>query len=303
MTTTRILRTAAVVLSHVFDPDEIPTNADAGVTVTVARLDGTVVSTGAATLGDAHRYTYPYPGSATLDVLTVTWSATIAGDAVTLDQDRLEIVGGFMFGIAEARAADSALSSPTKFTNADFEARRIEVEDEAEDICGQAFVPRFMREVLDGSGTPALVLAWPWIRAVRKVWTRTMYGDAFVLMDAGQLARVAPGDDGVLRLDSGFFWAATNWIWGPYWPPGRRTVMVEYEHGLDVPPSEIRRAGRLRVKSLMLEPHSALPDRAERIAVTEAGTVMLAMPGRDTTGIPAVDAIYARHLPPRPGFG
>lgn len=304
MTTTRILRTQAVTLSHVFDPAEIPTDADGTVGVSLARLDGTVVTAGNATGPDGeHRYTYPYAGSATLDHLTVTWTATVAGDALTLDQDQLEIVGGFWFGIAEARKADPALASLGKFPTTDLEGYRIEVEDEGERICGQAFVPRFAREILDGTGRPSLRLRWPWIRTVRKVAISNIYGDPMIDLTADQLRRVAPGDDGVLRLDDGFLWAATGWTWGTVWPPGRRNVLVEYEHGRDVPPADIRRAGRIRIKSLALQPLSALPDRAERIAVTEAGTVLLAVATRDTVGLPEVDGAYARYPDPRPGFG
>lgn len=296
----RILRTAQVTLSHVFDPDEIPTAATGPVTVTIARLDGTVVSTGAATGPDeAQTYTYPYAGSALLDLFTVTWSATVAGDAITLDQDRLEIVGGHMFGIGDARKQEPALQSVAKYPTTTLVATRIEVEDEAERICDQAFVPRFSRDYLDGSGTASLKLDWPLTRAVRKISITNVTGAAFVDFTAAQLAAVSFGDDGVLRLDSGFFWSITNW-WGAYWVPGRRNVIVEYEHGRDAPPPSISRAGRTRLKSMVLESTAASTQKAD----LPAGAVSaLTLPDRDSTGIPSVDAAYSRMSDPRPGFG
>lgn len=303
MATQRILRTQQVTLSHVFDPDEIPTAATGSVTVTLARLDGTVVSTGSATGPDAtEAYTYPYAGSATLDILTVTWAATVAGDALILDQDRLEIVGAHMFGVGEARAADPAIADPTKYPTADIAAQRIVVEDEAANICGQSFAPRFAREILDGTGMAHLRLGWPLTRAVRKVSVANTFGLPYIDFTPTQLGLVAPGPDGVLRLDSGWNFGQP-WVWGAIWPIGRSNIIVEYEHGLDVAPSEINRVGKIRVKSLLLQARSALPDRAERIAVTEVGTVLLAIPGQDRTGIPEVDAAYSRFKSPRPDFG
>ena len=297
---TRILRTAAVTLSHIFDPGEIPTAATGSVAVTLTRLDGTVVASGNATGPDENQaYTFPYAGSATLDILIVTWSATVNGDALTLDQDRLEIVGGHMFGLAEARNFDpkSAIADPVKYPTQLLADTRNEVEDEAERICVQAFVPRFARDVLDGTGQPWLKLLNPMLRTVRKVLVATTYGDAMVAFDAGQLSRLPPAPDGVIRLDSGFFWPASAWWSGGVWPMGRSNIIVEYEHGWDRPPATISRAGKIRIKNMLLEPTAAQPDRAESASPT------LGIPDRESTGIPAVDAAYARVPSPRPGFG
>lgn len=300
---TRVLRTQAVTLSHVFDPEEIPTPASGSVTVTISRLDGTVVSTGNATGPDENdAYTYPYAGGQLLDVLIVTWSATVAGDAITLDQDRLEIVGGHMFGIAQARSFDPVLGNVNKYPTSTLTSTRVEVEDEAETLCEQAIVPRFCREALNGDGTPALRLSWPLTRALRSIKVRNVTGDTFVDFTTDQINRTSFGTDGVLRLDSGFEWGATL-LWGVYWPPGVNNVIVEYEHGLDYCPPAVQRAGKTRLRSMVLETTSALPDRAERIAVTEVGTVLLAIPSRESTGIPSVDAAYQRLARPRPGFG
>lgn len=298
----RALRTARATLTRTFYLEDLAIDTDAAVTVTAKRLDGTTVDT--QTLGAPvnNVYTYVFPGSDQLDKLQLVWAASVAGDAITLDQDELEIVGGRYLNVVEARNTDGQLKNATTYPAAALEDRITEVEDECERICGQAFVPRFEREILNGEARSELRLAWPWIRTVRKVSVRYFQTGQFVDFDATQLAAVAAGDDGVLRLDFGFYWPTTG-TWGWLWPIGRRNVIVEYEHGRDFPPPTIRRGARIRFRSLALQPTSALPDRAERIAVAEMGTVLLAQPDEDHTGIPEVDAAYGKYPPPRPGFG
>src|SRR5438128_3225201 len=120
MSLIRVLRSAAAVLTRVTYVDETPTDMTAPPTVTVIRPDGTVVNSGtAAHPGPAGTYTYTLPGgpsapgSATwqLDWLTVTWTGILAGGTVTMT-DTVESVGGYYFGLAEARASDNSLTDP-----------------------------------------------------------------------------------------------------------------------------------------------------------------------------------------------
>lgn len=286
MTVHRVLRTAKATLARTFYLDEAGTDTQGSVAVAVTRLDGSAVQAGTASGPDAdHVYTFTFQGSDVLDELVVTWSATVGGDAVILDQDRIQVAGGFYFGLAEGRAVDDVLKSTQRYPTADLVERRTETEDECELICGQAFVPRFHREVVDGSGRNILRTRWPWIRAVRSV---TIGG---VALAGADLAGIGYGDVGTLYRG------------GSGWPAGRRNIVIEYEHGRDWPPTTIVRSAKLRFKSLVLQPKSALPDRAERIAVTEMGVVSLATPDQWHTGIPEVDAGYAKFPDPRPGFG
>lgn len=284
----RVLRTAKVTLSRKFYVDEAPTAATGGVTVTITRLDGTAVQSGSATLGgDGVTYSFTFDGRDVLDVLLVAWSATIAGDAVVLDQDVIDVVGGFYFGLAEARDIDAVLTNTTKFPTSTIVARRIEVEDEAEMICHQAFVPRFAREVHSG-GNRMLRLAWPHLRKIRSLTVNgTAYDQAAIDSIGG------PEPLGLVRYSTS----------GAPWPTGVGNIVIEYEHGLDRPPPTIIRGAKLRMKSLLLQNQSPLPDRAERIATTETGVVMLATENRESTGIPSVDACYLKFPGPRPGFG
>lgn len=300
----RTLRTTKLTLARTFYLDEQPTGASGAVTVTITRLDGTAVQSGSATGPDANQqYTFVFNGSDTLDILLVSWAATVAGDALVIDSDQIEICGGYLFSLAEGRSVDTQLSSASKYPSTLLASKRIETEDECERICGQAFVPRFSREILDGRGQSFLRLRWPWIRNVRAISIRNTPAGAYIALTAGQLANVVGGDDGVLRDDAGVSWPTTGFFWGTVFPMGRRNIIVEYEHGLDYPPPDLVRGAKFRFKSLILQSQSALPDRAERIATVATGVVLLANPSEDKTGIPEVDACYGRHSRPVPSFG
>lgn len=285
-----MLRTAKATLSRVFFLDEVGTPATGLVAVSATRMDGTVLDSSTATgPGIEGEYTYTFPGSDVLDNVVVTWSATVGGDAVVLDSDLIEVVGGFYFGLAEGRAVDPALANTSKYPTPMLVEQRMNTEDECERITGQAWVPRFARETLSGSASGRIVVSHTMVRAVRAV---TVNG---VSWSGGQVAGLGFSDTGMIYVDTAVF--------GPPRLLGSRNVTIEYEHGHDRPTPDILRAAKLRFKSLVLQGRSALPDRAERLVTVEAGTVILASPTVDRVGIPEVDAAYARAVSPRPGFG
>lgn len=274
MSVIRVLVTTQVTLSRTFVVDEVPTDAAGDVTVTVKRLDGTTVDSATATHpGDPGLYRYVLPAQSTVDVLTVDWSGTVGGSAVTV-RDVVEVVGGFLFGLSEARAEHASSLTPQRYSTATLAAKRIWVEQECERICGRAMVPRFARLALDGSGRDALVTPHLLLRTVRAV---TVDGTAWT---AGQLANVVPTDSGVIYLTSGT------------WPAGRRNIVVEVEHGEDVPPLEVAEAALTRFRSAVTAGKSNIPDRALSYTVMQGGVYRLATPAADRTGIPTVDAAY-----------
>lgn len=284
----RVLRTAKATLSRTFYLDEVGTDPTGSVAVEVRRLDGTFVESGTAldTGPDTPgQVSYTFGGLDVLDHLVLTWSATVGGDAVVLDQDRIEVVGGFLFGLAEGRATDKVLQDTVKFPTADLIEDRIEVEDECERITGQAWVPRFCRETVSGDGSAALKVTWPFIRAVRSV---LVAGVAYAPAAGWAFDPELP----LLRRAAG-------------WPAGSRNVVVEYEHGHDGPNPSIARAAKQRFKSIALEGRSALPDRAERVITVDqqGGSIVFGQPTAEKTGVPGVDAVYLRYPPPQPGFG
>ena len=280
----RVLRTAKATLSRTFYLDEAEAVATGDVLVSVTRLDGTAVENGVAVADGQGGYTYDFGGSILLDELELTWAATIGGDAIVLT-DRIEVVGGFYFALAEGRDVDRALRDTTKFPTSKLIERRIETEDECERITGQAWVPRFCRETVPAYGTGPLQLTHPFIRAVRSV---SVAGVAYA---PAVVTSLGYNELGLLHRSAG-------------WPSGTN-VTVEYEHGHDRPNSEIVRAAKLRFKSLLLEGGSALPDSAERRITVDAqgGSTIYSSPTAEKTGIPAVDAIYGRYSDNRPGFG
>jgi hypothetical protein len=287
----RVLRTAKATLQRSFYLDEVATAATGAVTVSVTRLDGTVVESGSATgPGVGNVYSYLFGGRDVVDELVITWSGTFGGDLITYDQDRIEVVGGFLFSLAEGRAVDPALASSVKFPTADLADYRTATEAEAERICGQAFVPRFRRVTVNGTGRPSLMMPDPLIRAIRSVKVNG------VTFDVGSTALVGFSDAGMIYLSSG-------WIQGV--PTGLRNITIEYEHGWDAPPTDIVRASKLRFKSMALRAKSALPDTAERVITVDqqGGTVVYGSPSIEKVGIPEVDAAYGRFPSPRPGFG
>lgn len=283
MSLVRVLRTAAVALTHVFYIDETPTSASTGVVVTVRRLDGTVVTTGPGVVGTPGSYTFTVPGQATLDTLVVEWVATSIGGAVVTATDYVEIVGGYLFGLAEARAQPPPLDS-TRYPTATLAQKRVEVEQECETICGRAFVPRFRRVALSGSGSSTLLLPDGDVRALRAV---SIGGTALTLAELGAVSTLASG-----VLDRA----------GGYWPAGGNNIVVEYETGMDYPPEEIRMAAMLRLRSRLSMTSSGVPDRAISWSAQDGGTYRISLPTAATTGVPDVDAAYGRWLLDSGGF-
>src|SRR2546421_1634830 len=163
----RVLQNTAAVIQNTFYVDGVPTDATA-VTVTITRDDGTIlVNAGATVHGTTGVYTYTLTTAHTglLDSLTAAWTGTIGGVAQTV-KTYVEIVGGFLFSIADARAR-STLADTVTYPTANIVAARTWAETEIQNACGISFVPRYASEVLNGSGSQRLDPKWPRVRALR----------------------------------------------------------------------------------------------------------------------------------------
>ena len=274
MTVNRVLVTTQVTLLRTFVVDETPTDAAGAVTVTVKRLDGTVVITGPATSAGVGKgsYTFVLPAQPAVDVLTVDWSGDIGGATVTV-RDIAEVVGGFVFGLPETRTEHKSLTKVAYPTSV-LAQKRIWVEQECERICRRAMVPRFARVACDGSGTAMLLTPHLLLRKVRAVTVGA------TVWTSDQIANVIPRDSGVLLLKAGV------------WPLGYANVIVEMEHGEDLPPMEVSEAAITRFRSAVSGNKSNIPDRALSYTVMQGGVYRLATPTSETTGIPTVDAAY-----------
>lgn len=289
MTVLRVLRTAVAQMTKVLYVDETPTDASGSVAVTVTRLDGTVVASAVATHpGPPGVYMYALPGQSQVDHLTVSWTGVLAGATVT-QTDRVEIVGSFLFGLKEARDSDPSLADPVRYTTQMLADKRIEVEQECERITGQAWVPRFARVTLAGTGCDTVTLPHQAVRTVRAVTTRTVPTEAYTAVTT--LANFVSSPTGILtRYDGGIF------------PAGHASTVVEYEHGADNPPEDLKEAAMNRLRSRLNLSRSGVPDRVNSYTTPDGSTYRMSMPGPEATGIPEVDAVYARYAAPPVGF-
>ena len=297
-TLTRIPINTAGTLSATFELDEIPTDSSTTVTYAVVDAAGTSVTSGSATKTDTGTYSFTLAGQSALSALTVTWTGTISAATVKVTTFA-EIVGGFFFSLAQGRNSDASLLDTERYPTADLIAARLEVEAECETICDRAFVPRYDRVVLDGTGTDRMLLrlsdpsrSIADVRAIRSVKMASSPDSTFTAFTSGELADLAVTDDGML-IRTG----------GDVITEGRSNLVVELEYGLDRPPADLVRAVLTRLRSQLNTNKSGIPDRASSFSMSDGGTFRLDMPGAFKTGIPTVDAVYARYSRRSTGTG
>jgi hypothetical protein len=137
---------------------------------------------------------------------------------------------------------------------------------------------------LDGTGTSELLLPDQDVRTIRAVRVAPMFGQAYVDLTDPELAVLSVTSDKVLRRTDQSIWTE-----------GDANVVVEYEFGLDAPPVPLQEAALVRFRSLLNKHRTAIPDRAATFTATDGGTYRLSLPGRYSTGIPDVDAVYQRY--------
>lgn len=281
----QILRGVAATLSwQPTDSTGEPAAPSGTVTVGVTKADGTVVvAAGTATTGSSTSpRTYALAAQNTLELLTVTW--TDSGDSSTATQ-LVEVVGGYWFTVAQAAARDEKLADQAKYPPARIVAVRAEVEAEFEDVTGQAWVPRYRRETLRGTGHNEIVTTEVRVRTVRSVRAYDPDGVTHDTWSAGDLAELTITDHGTLLRPDGAAWAK-----------GIRYV-VEYEHGHDRPPVDLRDAAVTRLRHRLNAHRSGIPDRATTLSTDAGQTFALATPGLRgfITGIPDVDVVLGRY--------
>ena len=284
----RALVTTRLIVSHTFVVDGVVIDAAGAVTGTVKRLDGTAVpgSPITASHGTTGKYSVDLPASALLDTWTLDWAGSVAGSDVIV-RDYVEHVGGFLFDIGAAREAHKSQANPWntgRYSNDLLVAKRIAVEQEAEAIAHAAFVPRFARFALDGTGTDEIVTPDMNLRAVRGIKVAERYGQPYGDLSVGELAAVAPLESGVLARDD-----------GSVWPLGRRNVIVEYEYGKDYTPPEVTDASVMRLRYMVSATRTSIPDRAISYTLAEGGVYRMAQAGKRSTGSPDIDAAYLRN--------
>ncbi len=273
----RIIRGRGATLTHTFTTDGVAANPSPDVaTIGITRDDGTVVvAAGSATTDTGVgtvSYTLTPAQTALLDILTVSWTATFGGQSQAFT-DTVEVAGGVLFTLAQARAL-KPLDNTTLYTTARIIEARTMVEAALEDICGVAFVPRYRRQWVSGNGRSTILLA-PRTTAIRSVSLND------VVVSAGYID--------TMRL------LPTGEVYYPsWWTQGYVNYEIAYEHGYDNPPPRVSQAALLWAKKFLVS--GPVDDRATSMS-TEDGTYALATPGMrgSFTGIPEVDAVIQQY--------
>jgi hypothetical protein len=274
----RVVRNRSFTLYKTFYVDGAAADPTGTPTVTVTRLsDGSVVTTGAVT-NEAAAGTWSVTVAATvntlLDTLTVDWSGVVNGTAQEY-LDTVEVAGGTLFTLAEARAFGITTGTAV---DADVMDMRTTVEQEIEKACGCAFVPRYALETLNGSGSSSILLR-PLISRVRSA---TVDGSAF---SAGDLTGLSLGLTGTVYSAS------------RTWSCGSSNVVVGYEHGYGDTPHGIKRAALILAKDWLGGRNSPIDERATTFGADNGISYSLAVAGRNGShvGIPEVDATIDRY--------
>lgn len=263
----RVLVDTDITMSVTFEVDGTPTDpSPATATVTITRDDGTVIVPGlaAARTGTGEfSYTLDAGDNDQLDILTAEWTSSLGTLTTTT-----EVVGGFLFTIADARRL-KPLQDATKYpADRIIEARTL-AESALEDLCGVAFVPRYARETFSGTGTTSLLLR------PRTTLVRSVTSDGTVYTPT-EIAALVPQQTGA--------------VYNPNrWASGYGNLSVSYVHGYTSPPPRVSQACLLLAKNWLVD--GPLDDRMTSMS-TDDGTFALLTPGLrgSFTGIPEVDA-------------
>jgi hypothetical protein len=281
------LRGTPVTMSwQALDSDGAATSPVGAVTVSVARADGTsVLPAGTATVGSGaapRTVALSAAQTAALDWLTATWT----DNGLVVATTTLEVVGGYFVSIAEIRAFNNGeLSDVGKYPTSMLVARRREVEAEWEEIADVAFVPRYRRDFVQRSVWCGFLLPRAFPRAIRSVrvldYNNSLVGTPFTV---DQLSGLVMQPSGVV--------VATG---GGLFPAGRENIIVEWEHGYDRLPPDLKADALRFLRYRLNKPSSGVPDRAERYQATDGITVGIASPSFAKLGFPEIDAKLSRY--------
>jgi hypothetical protein len=258
----RVLRgtAATVYLTLAIDGTATDPTPDTAI-VSATRADGTVLQApiAAADAGEGRfGFTFSTSQTALLDTVTLTWTASVAGIEQTF-QTTVEIVGGFLFSINEARAR--GLTDTTAYPAETIVRKRTLIEQRLEKACGVAFVPRYALQTWYGAGDYVLSPQWPMPYTIRSVTRGTT-----PVTPAGSAAWIQGGN---FQLSSGWSYRAES-------------VTIGYEHGHLALPEPARDAA---LDEAVLSLSQASSGQDPRIASysTDDGSVRYFDPGATGT--------------------
>lgn len=249
------------------------------VTVTVTREDGTVLYTAASTSGtgaNPRTFNLSPTDSAALDVLRLDWVSLTKGTLTT----RVEIVGGFLTTLSALRDTPP-LNNAVTYGTADLIAGRTLAETALEDAAGVAFVPRYFRMKVDGTGTCDILLP-PRPLTITSVVVGASSQSTGTTLTADQVSDLECYDDGRVYNPRG-------------WAEGRRNVHVKGTHGYSSPPPRVGLAVCKLAKRFLVD--GVVNDRATSMTNEHGGFTYLLTAGVkdqvfDTPEALAVLAVY-----------
>ena len=237
------------------------------VTVTVTRADGTVLASAQPTDGtgtNARTYGLSVAQTAVLDRMSVAW--VVSGTTVATTE--VDVVAAPWFGNAELRGIETSLTNTEKFDAATITTARLQVEAFIEGLTHRRFVPGYTLETLPGVSGCNLIVRHPDVRRVRSAALLDDPGaSATETLTAGELAAIPSSASGIVTRYANS-WAA-------------RWVRIGYEHGLTVPPPDLKRAAMRLVRELLVnEVKGQVPDNATNFQSSEFGwSAVLVTPG------------------------
>lgn len=277
--------------------DGVLTTPSGTLTFSVVDADGTAVASGTPTTTPTEpgviTATLTAAQAASMNRLTVTWGGLVFGTepAVSLTTQH-EVVGDLLFTLAEARAFDNgAMASQVTYSDDALLRFRDAITDKFEDILGFPPGRRYRREIHDGDGGPCLwVNEHVGVTTLRAAALRTAGSSTWTALTAAELADCIVRANGeIVRETQG------------YWTKGTANVRVSYECS-DLPiPGELRRAGLLVLRKLVVP---SPIDMSVTQQVSEIGTFVYSQPGMKGSyvGIPEVDEILRRLSRRMPAF-
>lgn len=256
----------AITLSRNLDADETGYVPAGAVTV---KLDGGAPIT--ATHGTGTVYTAPL-GRLALGTHSVSWF----DGATEIALETLEVVSDYVCSVADIRAGDSEFADVARFPAEKLRAGRAYVNDEFERITGRSFVRRSvtLTEVTAGDGY--------WLTGLR---------------DSPALKSLTVNGVAVVDTLSAYTLDESGILEGPALDDAGNTVVAVVEYGHTSVPEDVRRVAGIRVRSVVSQADTGVPDRATSIVSPDGGQISLATAGRAgyETGIPEVDAVLARY--------
>jgi hypothetical protein len=278
---------------HLVDEAGGPTPADAGVTISVLDGAGGPLYTAQATTAEAGPdavYTWKLPPQTRLDALTATWSATVAGVAVTvpfaIDVVARRLIEPWILQRDPSLAALDAESLLILVDQAEelirdvvgyppvLEGARVTWDSLRGTLNDTIYVSGTLNGLPYGGGAGRMLI--PGVKMPRDVYAGSVNGVALDPVN----------DIGKLLVQNGVL------AWTDYrpWISGRYSLWLT--HGDPNPPRDLRQACGKLVKHFA-QPTN-YPDRATMV-ITEGATLNLGLATPDRpTGIPEVDAVLVR---------